>query len=149
MKRAWVVPLLVVALAAGGGGDSEPQSAPPPEPEQPAVDEQARLEVKERGDRLAATMRRLADALDVADCDQAARIARLRDRMLIQSRALTKYRADAAFRDDIADARAAVGEIDTEIDGVLQDCREQRELERAADEADRLADEIEADANQP
>jgi uncharacterized membrane protein YccC len=148
VRRACLV-LLVIVLATGCGGDNEPQSAPPTEPEQPGVDEQVRREVEDRSDRLAATMRRLATALDAADCDQAARIRRLRDRMLIQSRALTKSRADAAFRDDIADIHTAVGEIDTEIDGVLQDCRERRELERAADEAERLADEIEAEANQP
>ena len=113
------------------------------------MDEQVRLEVEQRADRLAATMDRLANTMRLADCDQAPRIARLRDRMLAQSRELTAYRVEPALEGDIAGVQGTVGELDVEIDELLQDCRDQREAEQAADELDRLADEIEAEANEP
>lgn len=113
------------------------------------MDEQVRLEVKQHGDRLATTMRRLAATVDRADCRHAPAITRLRDRMLAQSRALTPYRVEPAFREDIVAVHGSVRELDTDIDDLLRACREQRELERAADEIDQLADEIEAEANEP
>ena len=147
--RPWWAALLCIVVVAGCGGESEPQSSTAAKPAEPTPDGQVSREVKKHADRVAATMRRLGDALDLADCDQARRITRLRDRMLVQARALTAYRTEPAFRDDLAGVQGTVDELDTEIDGLLRDCREQRELERTADEANRLADEIEAQAAQP
>jgi hypothetical protein len=105
-----------IGLLAGCGGDSDP-----------TPDAQVSVQVKQRADRLAATIGRLGSALDGADCDDAARIAALRDRMHSDSRRLTAYSTEPAFRDDIAGVRSTVGKIDAEIELLIQECRIQAE----------------------
>ena len=146
--RRWWAALLCIALLAGCGGNSERQASTAAKSAEPTPDAQVSREVKRHADRLAATMRRLASTFDLADCDQA-RVTRLRDRMLAQFRRLTAYQTEPAFRDDIDSIRGTVGELDAEIDLLIQDCQEQHEPAGAADGANRLADEIEAEAKQP
>jgi hypothetical protein len=102
MRRLLTTALLLLALAGCGGQDSEN----PPKTTTGQT-------LKQRGDRLAATMRQLAHALDRLDCYQA---GRLRDRMVAQSRALTPYRDESG----VAAAQVEVRGLASEVDGLCR-----------------------------
>jgi hypothetical protein len=114
--------VLGVLIAGCGGGDDQAEQPPPRTVDQPPP----------IYDTVSNDMRRIAD-LAAGECANGPKIRR----------AMAKLRSDA---DDLPfddlEAQQLVKDVLAETRDTLRSCREQKELQDAADEANRLADEI-------